>query len=273
MAWSANHNCIFNSYRYALGTGLLKGINYNTLKVNITDSNFYSANYYRMKGRYNEFATEEEKALDYNKIRLGHLKGVYKWNVYDDNGKLVATKGLSSMIVTTQVTLNSTILDTFNKDTGQTSETYYEQMLNIPASAKIFTNNSNNGSWITNDLDWTPYVPSNQNTLNYFAAEYNFNQDYNKTEYQSYGLELNKLDENVCRLSADSFVLNERKAVNKQSMDWGAAGVLLTYENEELGLTGKNELPVAYYEFGKTLHSNYNFLQIDWHEDGVIKVE
>ena len=272
MAWSANHNCIFNSFKYALGTGLLKGVNYNTLKVNITDSNFFSANYYRMKGKYNTFATDKEKLIDYNKLRLGHLKGMYEWNVYNTEGKFLYKKGLSSMIVTTDVTLNSTILDTFNKDTGQTSEGYYEEMMNIPASAKVFSTSHNN-SWITNDLDWTPYVPSNSSTLKYFASEYNFNSSFNKTEYQSYDLQLNKLEENVCRLSADSFILNDKKTVNEQSMDWGAAGVLLTYENEELGLTGVNELPVAFYDFGKTLHSNYNFLQIDWHEDGVIKVE
>ena len=60
---------------------------------------------------------------------------------------------------------------------------------------------------------------------------------------------------------------------NTVAMDYGAAGVLLTYEDEERGLTGKNELPVAFFDFGKTLHSNYNFLQIDWHEDGIIKAE
>ena len=58
---------------------------------------------------------------------------------------------------------------------------------------------------------------------------------------------------------------------NKDSMDYGAAGILLTYVDANKGFTGKNELPVAFFEFGKTLHSNYNFLQIDWHEDGVIK--
>ena len=30
---------------------------------------------------------------------------------------------------------------------------------------------------------------------------------------------------------------------------------------------------IAAFDFGKTLHSNYNFLQIDWHEDGIIKAE
>ena len=85
---------------------------------------------------------------------------------------------------------------------------------------------------------------------------------------------LDKLEENVVRLSADSFVMDDKYVgTNTVAMDYGAAGVLLTYEDEEKGLTGKNELPVAFYDFGKTLHSNYNLLQIDWHEDGIIKAE
>ena len=110
--------------------------------------------------------------------------------------------------------------------------------------------------------------------MEYFKNEYNFKADYNKTEYQSYGLDVNKLEESVVRLSADSFIMDDKYVgTNTVAMDYGAAGVLLTYEDEERGLTGRNELPVAFYDFGKTLHSNYNFLQIDWHEDGIIKAE
>ena len=83
----------------------------------------------------------------------------------------------------------------------------------------------------------------------------------------------NLLEENVVRLSAESFLLNSQKAINTSAMDYGAAGVLLTYVDEGKGFSGENELPVAFFDFGKTLHSNYNFLQIDWHNDGIIKAE
>ena len=271
MAFSGNRNGITNAYRFSLGIGELKGINYDNLKVYITDSNFYATNHNRIKGIYWSSASDSELNKDYNKLRLGDLQDTYKFYTDKDRKQL---KGLSSMIIDTNLRLSNTLQDSFNKDTGETSEAYYENMVQIPASAKIFTRNSHNNSWICNDLDWDPDATGNSATMQYFKTEYNFNTKFNKTEYQSYGLNLNKLEENVCRLSATSFMLNSKLTEqNKNVMDYGAAGILLTYEDEEKGFIGQNELPVAFYDFGKTLHSNYNFLQIDWHEDGVIKVE
>lgn len=272
MSWSGHKECIFNAFKYSLGMGELKGLDYGKLKINITDVNFYDVNYRRMKGLKSDI-TDSDKDMDYNKIRLGELKGAYTWSAFDANGKFVRVKGLSTHIVTTKLTLHNAITDSFNKDTGYTSEASYEQMTNIPASAKIFSYDNNN-SWVTGDLDWSITAPSNTSTMEYFKNEYNFNSGYNKTEYQSYGLDVNKLEESVVRLSADSFIMDDRYIEkNTVAMDYGAAGVLLTYEDEERCLTGKNELPVAYFDFGKTLHSNYNFLQVDWHEDGIIKAE
>ena len=270
MAWSGNNNGVINAYKYSLGMGELKGLNYKNLKVYITDSNFYATNHNRIKGIYWKSADDNELMKDYNKLRLGGLEETYKFYVDDKRKQL---KGLSSMIIDTNLFLEDVLQDSFNKDTGETSEAFYEGMMNIPASAKVFSYQHNN-SWITNDLDWSVTATADSATMNYFKNEYNFNSGYNKTEYQSYGLNLNKLEENVCRLSATSFIMNSSSATNanKNSMDYGAAGILLTYVDEEKGFKGKNELPVAFYEFGKTLHSNYNFLQIDWHEDGVIKV-
>jgi hypothetical protein len=271
MAWSASHKCVTNSYKFALGTGQIKGINYGNLKVNITDSNFFKTNYYRLKGLNNANAVDKEKLVDYNLLRLGDLQEPYMWNVKDSAGKLIGTKGLSSQIISTDLTLQNIAVNSFNNDTGESSDQSYEKMINYPVSSRIFSNN-HDGSWITNDLDWSVTATANSSTMQYFKNEYNFKDEYNKTEYQSFGVNENKLEENVCRLSATSFIMDNNTPANKDSMDYGAAGILLTYVDENKGFTGKNELPVAFFEFGKTLHSNYNFLQIDWHEDGVIKV-
>ena len=66
MAWSASNKCVTNSYKFALGTGQIKGINYGNLKVNITDSNFFKTNYYRLKGLTDSKAVDKEKLDNIN---------------------------------------------------------------------------------------------------------------------------------------------------------------------------------------------------------------
>lgn len=272
MAWSANKKCVFNAYKYSLGMGDIKGSNYKNMKVYITDSNFYAANSARIKGKHYVSATPLENGMNYNTIRLGDLKKRYEWSATDPTNKVVI-KGLSTKIIPTDLILENAGLDTFNKDTGYVSEIPYEQMINIAASSKIFSMDNDN-SWVTGDLDWVSAENDIGNAQQYFINEYNFSTAYNKTEYQSYGLNENKLEENVVRLSAESFLLNSEKASkNSSAMDYGAAGVLLTYVDKDKGFVDDEELPVAFYDFGKTLHSNYNFLQIDWHNDGIIKAE
>lgn len=272
MSWSAANRCVVNAFRYALGAGQLNGIDYRNLKVYITDSNFYKVNRCRMKGIRESDVVSAEQSKDYDNLRLHDLQEQYLRNVYDSSNRLIGTKGLSSRVVSTDLTLQDVQVDTFNSDTGETSEVSYEQMLDYPVSSRIFSK-GHDDSWVTNDLDWSLTATANSSTMQYFKDEYNFKDVYDRTEYQSYGVGENRLDENVCRLSAASFVMDSDKVANPESMDYGAAGVLLTYADATKGFVGDNELPVVFYEFGKTLRSNYNFLRVDWHEDGVIKVE
>lgn len=275
MPFSAAKCSVFNAFKYSLGMGEIKGSNYKNLKVYLTDSNFFNTNWRRIKGKKYTSAVEAENQLNYNTIRLGDLRVPYQWSADGRKAGEIIIKGSSTSIYPTNLSVSHCFLNSFNKDTGETNTSSYEGMLNIAASSKIFTKHDHNNSWVTGDLDWVNSTSSmNENLRKYFSTEYNFNKEYNKTEYQSYGLNENKLTENVIRLSAESFILNDdKKAASKDAMNRGAAGVLLTYVDEGKGFSGENELPVAFYDFGKTLHSNYNFLQIDWHEDGIIKAE
>ena len=47
MSWSGHKECVFNAFKYSLGMGELKGLDYGKLKVNITDVNFYDVNFRR----------------------------------------------------------------------------------------------------------------------------------------------------------------------------------------------------------------------------------
>lgn len=275
MAFSAMQHGVFNAFKYSLGMGEIKGSKYKNLKVYLTDSNFYNTNWRRMKGRTNPLVVENEKDLEkvYNKIRLKDLKKPYEW--YETKEDKTFKKGSYTQIYPTNLTLEDCILNSFNKESESTNTASYEGMVDIPASSKIFSKNDHNNSWVTNDLDWVSNINLlNDNLRTYFSNEYNFSDHYNKTEYQSYGLEENKLTENVVRLSAESFIMDKTKTnADKDAMNVGAGGLLLTYQDPDNGIIGDNEIPVSFYDFGKTLHSNYNFIQVDWHEDGVIKAE
>ena len=47
--------------------------------------------------------------------------------------------------------------------------------------------------------------------------------------------------------------------------------VLRTYSDDEH--IGDKEIPMVYIEFPKLFNSNNNYLSVEWHEDGVLKVE
>lgn len=273
MPFSDAKRSVFKAFNYSLGMGDINGFNYNKIKVYLTDSNFYNTNWRRMKGIKYTSATEAENQLNYYTIRLGDLYKSYEWSAtVNDEIKI---KGASTRIYKTNLYLPKCNLDSFNRETESTNTSSYEGLLDIAASSKIFTENDNNGSWVTGDLDWVNSPDQlSDNLSTYFSNEYNFKDEYNKTEYQSYGLGENRLTENVIRLSAESFLLDGSKpAESTSAMDNGAGGVLLTYYDSDKGFVNENEIPIAFYDFGKTLHSNYSFIQIDWHEDGVIKAE
>lgn len=275
MSWSGAKNYIFKSYICALGKGRLKGIDYRNLKVNITDSNFYAANSARINGIHDINAVTEERLIDYSKLTLGDLKKPYYYNG-TTKGKKGKVEYIESRITPTNKYLYNIKIDSFNRDTGITNpDATYEIVKNEACSSRIFST-ENDDSWVTKDFDWSLNARNKPSTMNYFAHEYNFNSAYDKTEYVTYGIVENILDENVIRLSAESFVHDDQNNKDEDGngvMSYGAAGILLTYEDSTKGMTGENELPVAYYDFGNTLHSNYNYIKLDWHEDGVIKVE
>ena len=54
-------------------------------------------------------------------------------------------------------------------------------------------------------------------------------------------------------------------------MNNGAAGLLLVYQDQTH--KDKNAIPIAYLNFPKVFYSNYNYLEVDWNQDGVMKVE
>ena len=248
MSFSGTQRVIFKAYQYALGTGEIKNVNYNGhINTYITDCNFWPTN----------SATNDKLST-----RFGDFKNSYNASIKGQ------TQGYTR-IIPTKLTLENVNTDSFNGDTGLTSDVSYEMIRNTPASGKIFST-ENNKSWVTRDLDWSLDALEDKNTALYFKTEYDFKNYYDKSEYRAYGLNENILEENNIRLTADNFKLDSERG-NKAAMDWGAGGFLLTYTDDEH--KEEKEIPMVYIQFAKHFNSNNNHLDVDWHQDGIVKVE
>jgi len=227
---------VFNSYKKALGTGEIKLNNMSTnISAIVTDVKF----------------VPENSAISANvDLRLKDL----------DNKSFHNTN-----LVLENVQINS-----YDKDTSLSSDKTYEKLCNMPSSAKIFSKDYNNDSWVTHDLDWTYNANEDSTLSSYWETEYGFSTGFSEDEYYSYNLNLTYLDENVVCVSASDFIVNSGKG-NKDTMNNGAAGLLLVYQDQTH--KDKNAIPMAYLNFPKVFYSNYNYLEVDWNQDGVMKVE
>lgn len=255
MPYSAYNRNIYNCYKKALGTGEISSDYYtNNISAIVTDINFEKLN-----------PPEQTTGFDFRfknfvkgQIRTNEIKGQpYQ---YEERTKFKPTR----------LNIEGTLVKSYNKGTRMTSETTYEQITNRPCSSKIFTEFEHNNSWVTHDLDWTPSANKDQNLDSYWKNEYAFNTDYNIDEYRSYDINQTYLDENIVCLSALDFWVDSAKG-NPNTMDDGAAGLLLVYHDETH--EGDNAIPMMYMSFPKVFYSNYNYLEIDWNQDGIIKVE
>ena len=247
MSFSGTQRVVFNAFKYALGTGEISNVNYDGhINTYITDCNFWPTNSANnnLNTRFNSFK---------NLYTTKNIKGL---------------KGYTR-IIPTKLTLENVNTDSFNGDTGLTSDVSYEMIRNTPASGKIFST-ENNKSWVTHDLDWSLTALMDKNTELYFKTEYDFKNFYDKSEYRAYGLNETILEENNVRLTANNFKLDSEHG-NKNAMDWGAGGFLLTYSDDEH--KDGQEIPMVYIQFAKHFNSNNNHLEVDWHQDGIVKVE
>ena len=278
MAWVDSKSIVTLAYKYALGTSELSGIDYTKLKVYTTDSNFYSANYNRFLGITGENYIEDESIKDYKILKLGDLTKPYTIITTAENGEtgeiIKNTTVVSGTYRPTNIRLGDIIIDSINNETNLRSDSKqtYENAKNSACSSIIF-NNSKCGSWVTQDLDYEGFDNNGivQNEA-YFKNEYNFSTNYSSAEYRNYDVKEELLLENVIRLSAINFeMLDNKVSANYNSMSAGAGGLLLTYEGTSK-YQNDNELPVVFFNFGKTLYSNKNYLKVDWNNTGIINV-
>lgn len=242
MSFSAFKGDVYKSYLYALGTGEIKNIDYtNKLSAVLVQGNLNQDINKYGGGVYNKSNLRYSELLELNPNNL----------------------------IPTNMILEEPKITSINEDTSLSSDISYERITNMPCSARIFSNNHNN-SWVTKDLEWSENALEDKDTREYFSDEYGFNDKYNEEEYQGYNIKQTVLEESVICLTAEDFKLTKETG-NTSAMNTSINGLLLLYQDENH--TGGDAIPVAYYKFPKSYQSNNNYLSIEWHTDGVIKVQ
>lgn len=156
--------------------------------------------------------------------------------------------------------LLNTDITTFNKDTNISSEYSYDEHQNISCSSRIFSDTvyENCNSWVMKDLDYDKENPMSVIGLNHWKNEYNFNTNYNSAEYRVYGIHKTFVEDNVSCLTASDL---------KYSYEGITAirYVLLGYKQND-----SNTIPMLYYDLGKPYYASKNYIEIDWHADGLV---
>lgn len=288
MAFSAFQRHIFKSFVYSLGVHEISNTNYvNHISANICDGNFMSVN---------------SANFSSTNIRVGSLTS-FKWRDYTntttnvnrkgwkgwkgEKGIIADIKGIKAdlhhsnktyveyvktcNLIPTYLNVTGTNINSYNKDSSLSSDISHQEFFNTPASAYIFSDsNANAECSILNDLDYSLTAMDDETLRKYFEEQYDFSSDYVEEEYLGYNILRTFMDENAFCLSADDFILNSENG-NPSAMDNGAAGLLLSYYDENH--QGESQIPIVYYEFPKVFYSSKNYLEVDWHADGILRID
>lgn len=231
----SGYRMIFPQYKIALGTNSISG-DYNDKIVGYysSDANFETT-----------FSSNDISSTNYLNIIVEQLRK-----------SSVTVNEFNTCLLTTNIT-------TFNKNTNISSDYSYDEHQQIACSSRIFgdTIYQNCNSWVTNDLDYNKQDPMSVTGLKHWSAEYNFNSGYNPSEYRVYGINRTYVENDVSCLTA--------AYLKYRSSDLTAMRYILLGCRDN----SNNIIPMIYYDLGKTYYSNKNYIEVDWHTDGLLKIQ
>lgn len=261
---NANKVAVFSSFLYNLGINSLKKINQtNNINVSILTKKLSSF--------------PESDFSIFNDISL-----TYK-NLQEKN-----------IVTNTNLTLKDIAINSVNKDTEKLPDNTIQELRNIPVKEIIFSgeykNTNAKNCKVYKDLEYEDGLkyeqisnqPSETNKskkekYRYFQNEYNFSNDYDKSEYDSLNVTLDYLLESrICVNAANFFVSNSTYTdMNKTPVNLfpnGCCyGIILSYTDDSYK-DGKM-IPMIYYEFANPIYTNNNTLEIEFNQNGIFKVE
>lgn len=198
----------------------------------------------------------------------------WKWEKENDNDiyyiKQYAGKDIGCLKTTTFVTVDS--------KTRVSSERAYEQFLDIPVSAWLFSSEKKFESYIKDDynymqLSYSPVINKllrrdtnkflEQNGLNfkYWGMNYDFDEHYNHEDYLVYGFPETILIDDVTKMMSAPSDYDVTRLTSR------TAAIVIVYHADNF------KVPVIYTELHNTFYSTGGTIRIEWSQNGIISVE
>lgn len=233
------------------------------------------------------------RAIDWNRpftVYLSPLLSVGDRNFIDDfNNKEDWVKKYNLFKIGEM--LNPSI-ESINSRTGMESDSCYEEMEYMPASAVIFSKECPPTCWVKRDYEYSQYgITSNvvKDTIKagtnteYFNSEYwnlnyGFAPEFVQEEYDSYNLKTTPLTEDVIKVLGGDNAISASSTVNDKTTKHHMCGygIMITTVHKDAPAKdwkSEQEIPVAYIEFDRFHDAKNGTMNIVWNNNGFLRLE
>ena len=156
-------------------------------------------------------------------------------------------------------------IESINSQTGMESDSCYEEMEYMPASAVIFSQQCPPTCW--------EYFNSE-----YWNLNYGFASAFSQEEYDSYNLKTTPLTEDVIKVVGGDNAISAASTVNDKSTKHHMCGYGIMITTVHKDAPAKNwkpeqEIPVAYIEFDRFHDAKNGIMNILWNNNGFLRLE
>jgi hypothetical protein len=183
-------------------------------------------------------------------------------------------------------------IESINSQTGMESDSCYEEMEYMPASAVIFSQQCPPTCWVKRDYEYSQYgttpkgvkdtIKAGANT-EYFNSEYwnlnyGFAPEFVQEEYDSYNLKTTPLTEDVIKVAGGDNAISAASTVNDKSTKHHMCGygIMITTVHKDAPAKdwkSEQEIPVAYIEFDRFHDAKNGTMNIVWNNNGFLRLE
>ena len=183
-------------------------------------------------------------------------------------------------------------IESINSQTGMESDSCYEEMEYLPASAVIFSQQCPPTCWVKRDYEYSQYgttpkgvkdtIKAGANT-EYFNSEYwnlnyGFAPEFVQEEYDSYNLKTTPLTEDVIKVAGGDNAISAASTVNDKSTKHHMCGygIMITTVHKDAPAKdwkSEQEIPVAYIEFDRFHDAKNGTMNIVWNNNGFLRLK